>query len=72
MCLTLVAEGWDRMTTASRRKGKGLRSLIILIMWEIWKKINLGILQNKVVPPLILIGRIREPEPRGRGSCEAR
>jgi len=69
---TESAEDWWRlMATLNGVPKKGIRSLLLLVNWEVWKERNARTFARKEIPPLVLFQKIKE-EARSWGLAGAK
>jgi hypothetical protein len=55
-----VQQWWESIANTPNVPKKGLRSLILLVVWEIWKERNRRIFDHKEVATSFLLSRIKE------------
>ena len=51
-------EWWIRMTNAAPHR-KAIASLTLLVTWEVWNERNARVFQNKSVPSLVLLEKVK-------------
>ena len=52
-------EWWINVTTIPATPRKAVRTLVMLVIWEIWKEINMRIFQHKESSALSLLAKIK-------------
>nr|CAH67882.1 OSIGBa0153E02-OSIGBa0093I20.11 [Oryza sativa] len=55
-----VCQWWESLANTPNIPKKGLRSLILLVVWEIWKERNRRIFDNKEMAVGLLLAKIKE------------
>jgi hypothetical protein len=58
-----IREWWSSMAEGSSPHRKGLASLVLLTVWEIWKERNARVFRHKASPSFVIVDKIK---------CEAR
>jgi hypothetical protein len=58
-----IQHWWSGLTEGSSHHRKGLASLALLIVWEIWQERNARIFRKKLSPTFVILDKIK---------CEAR
>jgi hypothetical protein len=58
-----IEEWWSQLAKATSPNHKGLASLTLLVMWEIWKESNAWVFRKKLSPTFVILDKIK---------CEAR
>jgi hypothetical protein len=55
-----VRQWWESLANTPNIPKKGLRSLILLVVWEIWKERNRRIFDHKEIAVSLLLAKIKE------------
>uniref|UniRef100_I1NKM2 Reverse transcriptase zinc-binding domain-containing protein n=1 Tax=Oryza glaberrima TaxID=4538 RepID=I1NKM2_ORYGL len=55
-----MQQWWENMANVCGVPKKGLRSLILLVVWEIWKERNRRIFDHKEMATSFLLTKIKE------------
>ena len=55
-----LKDWWSRLARVPSNDAKGLRSLIMLVVWEIWLERNARIFKHKETPCPLVISRIKD------------
>jgi len=55
-----LEDWWSRLARVPSNDAKGLRSLIMLVVWEIWLERNARIFKHKETPRPLVISRIKD------------
>jgi hypothetical protein len=58
-----IQDWWSSMAEGARPQRKGLASLVLLTVWEIWKERNARVFRHKLSPTFVILDKIK---------CEAR
>jgi hypothetical protein len=55
-----IKDWWETLAASAGIPKKGLRTLILLVVWEIWKEHNRRIFEHKEATTKYLIAKIKE------------
>jgi hypothetical protein len=59
-CRPTILQYWHSLARTSTSSPKGLKTIIILIIWEIWKESNARVFNNKSSMRIVLIERMKD------------